>query len=67
MNKTRHNTLITLSIVILLTVLLSLLVLSSIATHKSAAVTQLSPTPFTVLVKDTPSASPAPTLDSDKS
>jgi hypothetical protein len=62
MNKTRHNSLITLRIVILLTVLLSLLVLSINATHKSEVVIKLSPTPDTVLVKDTPTASHAPTL-----
>jgi hypothetical protein len=62
MNKTRHNTLITLSIVILLTVLLSLLVLSSNATRKSEMVTKLSPIPDTVLVKPTPTASPASIL-----
>ncbi len=62
MTKTRHNTLITISIFILLTVLLSLLFLSSNATRKSEADTKLYPTPFTVLVKASHSASPATTL-----
>ena len=61
MKRTRHNNPIIPSIVIFLTAILSLLVLYSIVIHKTTAVSQLSPTPFDVLVKDTPSASPAPT------
>jgi hypothetical protein len=62
MKKTRQNTLVILGIVSLLTVFLCLLVLSSIATHKSTAIHQLSPTSIAATITDSPTASIVPVI-----